>query len=63
MGPEADDDGDSSHVARAGDGAEKNVANVPSWGQRQSARGHKPPARYVEVLMSPQEDAVKKINH
>jgi hypothetical protein len=59
IGPEAGDDGDSSHVARASDGAEKNVANVPSSGQRQSLRGCKLPARYVEVLMSSQEDTAK----
>jgi hypothetical protein len=45
VGPEAGDDGDSSHVASSGDGAEKNVANVPSSGQRQSVRGRKIPAR------------------
>jgi hypothetical protein len=60
VGPEAGDDSDSSRVARAGDGAEKNVANVPSSGQRQSVRGRKLLARYVGVLMSPQEDVAKK---
>jgi hypothetical protein len=60
VGPEACDDGDSSHVVRAGDGAEKNVANMPSSGQGQSVRGRKLPARYVGVLISPQEDAAKE---